>query len=59
MTKSVFGSFFINCDICSENGRKLNKDIPTYEGKEVVILQAECYPYKDNVRMLYELIYKE
>ena len=59
MTKSVFGSFFINCDIGSEYGRTLNKDIPTYEGKEVVILQVEIYPYKDTVRMLYELIYKE
>ena len=59
MTKSVFGSFFINCDIGSEYGNKLNKDNPTYEGKKVVILQAECYSYGDKVRMLYELIYKE
>lgn len=59
MSKSVFGSFFINCDVYSEYGRELNKDNPTYEGKEVVILQAECYPYGDKVRILYELIYKE
>ena len=59
MTKSVFGSFIVQFDICSERGRELNKDVPTYNGKEVVILQAECYPYENTIRMLCELIYKE
>lgn len=59
MTKSVFGSFIVQCDIDSEHGRKLNKDVPTYNEKEVVILQAECYPYEKTIRMLCELIYKE
>lgn len=59
MTKSVFGSFFINCDLGSEYSRTLNSDIPTYERKEVVVLQVECYPYGNKVRILYELIYKE
>jgi len=59
MTKSVFGSFIVQFDIDSERGRKLNKDVPTYDGKKVVILQAECYPYENTIRMLCELIYKE
>ena len=59
MTKSVFGSFIVQFDIGSERGREMNKDVPTYNGKEVVVLQAECYPYGETVRMLCELIYKE
>ena len=59
MTKSVFGSFIVNFDIGSDRGREMNKDVPTYNGKEVVILQAECYPYGTTIRMLCELIYKE
>ena len=59
MTKSVFGSFIVQFDITSERGKDLNKDVPFYNGKEVVILQAECYLYKDTIRMLCELIYKE
>lgn len=59
MTKSVFGSFIVQFDIGSERGREINKDIPTYNGKEVVVLQAECYTYGETVRMLCELIYKE
>lgn len=59
MTKSVFGSFIVQFDIGSERGREINKDVPTYNGKEVVILQAECYPYEKTIRMLCELIYKE
>ena len=59
MTKSVFGSFIVQFDICSERGREINKDVPTYNGKQVVILQAECYPYDKTIRMLCELIYKE
>ncbi len=59
MVKSVFGSFIINCDIKSEHGIEINKSTPTYDGKKVVVLQAECYPYGDTIRMLYELIYKE
>lgn len=58
MTKSVFGSFIVQFDINSERGREINKDVPTYNGKEVVVLQAECYPYENTVRMLCELIYK-
>lgn len=59
MTKSVCGSFIVQFDICSPRGKELNKDSPTYDGKEVVILQAECYPYNDTIRMLCELIYRE
>ena len=59
MTKTVFGSFIVQFDICSERGREINKDVPTYNGKQVVILQAECYPYDNTIRMLCELIYKE
>ena len=59
MTKSVFGSFIVQFDIGSERGREINKDVPTYDGKKVVVLQAECYPYGETVRMLCELIYKE
>lgn len=59
MTKSVFGSFIVQFDICSERGKEINKDVPTYNGKEVVVLQAECYPYENTIRMLCELIYKE
>lgn len=59
MTKSVFGSFIVQFDIGSERGRLINKPVPTYDGKKVVVLQAECYPYKDKIRMLCELIYKE
>lgn len=59
MTKSVFGSFIVQFDIGSDHGREVNKDVPTYDGKAVVVLQAECYPYGETVRMLYELIYKE
>ena len=59
MIKSVCDSFILQCDIRSENGKAINSDVPTYDGKEVVVLQAECYPYKDTIRMLYELIYKE
>lgn len=59
MKKTVFGSFIVQFDIGSERGIKLNKDVPTYDGKEVVILQAECYPYERTIRMLCELIYKE
>lgn len=59
MTKTVFGSFIVQFDIGSERGKEVNKDVPTYGGKEVVVLQAECYPYKDTIRMLCELIYKE
>lgn len=59
MVKSVIGSFIINCDINSEHGREINKSTPTYDGEKVVVLQAECYPYGDTIRMLYELIRKE
>jgi hypothetical protein len=59
MTKSVFGSFIVQFDINSEHGKEVNKDVPTYNRKEVVVLQAECYPYEDSIRMLCELIYKE
>ena len=59
MTKSVFGSFIVQFDIGSERGREINKDVPIYDGKEVVVLQAECYPYEHTIRMLCELIYKE
>jgi hypothetical protein len=59
MTKSVFGSFIVQFDIGSERGKALNKDVPTFDGKEVVVLQAECYPYEKTIRMLCELIYKE
>ena len=59
MTKSVFGSFIIQFDIGSQRAKEINKDVPTYNEKEVVVLQAECYPYKDTIRMLCELIYKE
>ena len=59
MTKTVFGSFIVQFDIFSEHGREINKDVPTYNGKQVVILQAECYPYDNTIRMLCELIYKE
>lgn len=59
MTKSVIGSFIVQFDIGSERSKEINKDVPTYNGKEVVILQAECYPYGETVRMLCELIYKE
>lgn len=59
MTKSVFGSFIVQFDITSDHGREVNKDVPTYNGKEVVVLQAECYPYEQTIRMLCELIYKE
>ena len=59
MTKSVFGSFIVQFDIGSKIGDEINKDVPTYHGKEVVVLQAECYPYEDKIRMLCELIYKE
>ena len=59
MTKSVFGSFIVQFDISSERGIEINKDVPTYNGKQVVILQAECYTYDNKIRMLCELIYKE
>ena len=59
MTKSVFGSFIVQFNMNSEHGKETNKDVPTYDGKEVVILQAECYPYGETIRMLCELIYKE
>ena len=59
MTKSVLGSFIVQFDIGSEHGKETNKDVPTYDGKEVVVLQAECYPYRDTIRMMCELIYKE
>lgn len=59
MTKSVFGSFIVQFDIRSEHGEEINKDVPTYDGKEVVVLQAECYPYGNTIRLLCELIYKE
>lgn len=59
MKKSVFGSFIVQFDIDSIHGKELNKDVPTYDGKEVVILQAECYPYTQTIRILCELIYKD
>ena len=59
MKKSVFGSFIVQFDIDSNHGKEVDKDVPTYDGKEVVVLQAECYPYRQTIRMLYELIYKE
>lgn len=59
MIKSVLGSFIVQFDITSDHGREVNKDVPTYNGKEVVVLQAECYPYEQTIRMLCELIYKE
>ncbi len=53
MVKSVFGSFIINCDINSEHGREINKSTPTYDEKEVVVLQAKCYPYDDGKEWLH------
>ena len=35
MTKSVIGSFIVQFDINSENGKKVNKDIPTYNEKKL------------------------
>ena len=60
MTKTVNGSFIIDCEVDSERHRELDIQHPYYEkeGKRinVNVIQVECVPYKDSLRFIYELV---
>ena len=50
---------FLENPVCYNEVRGMLGFTGTYNGKKVVVLQAQCYPYKQTIRMLCELIYKE
>ena len=63
MTKSVNDSFIIDCDVDSERHEELNQNNPYYETRDgeriyVYVKQTEYVPYKDGLRVIFELVKK-
>ena len=61
MTKTVNGSFIVDCDVDSERHDDLNQRYPYYEiscGKRiyVCVIQTEYVLYKNGLRVIYELV---
>lgn len=61
MTKTVNGSFIVDCEVGSPRHKALNTYCPIYKTKsgeylKVCVIQVECVPYKGSLRIFYELI---
>ena len=60
MTKTVNGSFIVDCEVGSPRHNELDKKCPIYKTDygpiNVCIVQVECVPYKDSLRLIYELV---
>lgn len=61
MTKTVTGSFIVDCDVDSERHDDINRNRPFYEIRRgeriyVRVIQVEYVSYKDRLRAIYELV---
>lgn len=61
MTKTVNGSFIVDCEYGSHRHKAINTNCPIYKTEDgerikVCVIQVEYVPYKDSLRAIYELV---